>query len=165
MTRGLRPEQAHPPELRELALVRVEHEIARIAERRVENRALVIVTHDPKVRAIADRVVSISDGNFVYEGPMNNGVADSFGKTAVLVNEVHWAATGYNPVTTVGDYCTKSRGHVWKGSGIKVQFSTNLVGVFLLPLAIIIAIIIISPNLLIINEVSNEFAKILYCVV
>jgi microcystin degradation protein MlrC len=29
-------------------------------------------------------VVSISDGNFVYEGPMNHGVADSFGKTAVL---------------------------------------------------------------------------------
>ena len=27
-----------------------------------ENRALVIVTHDPKVRAIADRVVSIRDG-------------------------------------------------------------------------------------------------------
>ncbi len=27
-----------------------------------ENRALVIVTHDPKVRSIADRVVSISDG-------------------------------------------------------------------------------------------------------
>jgi microcystin degradation protein MlrC len=29
-------------------------------------------------------VVSISDGNFVYEGPMNHGVVDSFGKTAVL---------------------------------------------------------------------------------
>ena len=27
-----------------------------------ENRALVIVTHDPKVRSIADRVVSIQDG-------------------------------------------------------------------------------------------------------
>ena len=27
-----------------------------------ENRALVIVTHDPKVRSIADRVVSIHDG-------------------------------------------------------------------------------------------------------
>lgn len=27
-----------------------------------ENRALVIVTHDPKVRAIADRIVSIRDG-------------------------------------------------------------------------------------------------------
>jgi ABC-type lipoprotein export system ATPase subunit len=27
-----------------------------------ENRALVIVTHDPKVRAIADRVALIEDG-------------------------------------------------------------------------------------------------------
>jgi ABC-type lipoprotein export system ATPase subunit len=27
-----------------------------------ENRGLVIVTHDPKVRAIADRVVGIHDG-------------------------------------------------------------------------------------------------------
>ncbi|MCU1245455.1 MAG: transporter, partial [Acidobacteria bacterium] len=27
-----------------------------------ENRALVIVTHDPKVRSIADRVVQIHDG-------------------------------------------------------------------------------------------------------
>ena len=27
-----------------------------------DNRALVIVTHDPKVRSIADRVVSIQDG-------------------------------------------------------------------------------------------------------
>jgi ABC-type lipoprotein export system ATPase subunit len=27
-----------------------------------ENRALVIVTHDPKVRAVADRVVKIHDG-------------------------------------------------------------------------------------------------------
>ena len=27
-----------------------------------ENRALVIVTHDPKVRSIADRVVKIQDG-------------------------------------------------------------------------------------------------------
>ena len=30
-----------------------------------ENRALVIVTHDPKVRTIADRVVQIQDGAFV----------------------------------------------------------------------------------------------------
>ena len=30
-----------------------------------ENRALVIVTHDPKVRAIADRVVKIQDGALV----------------------------------------------------------------------------------------------------
>jgi ABC-type polar amino acid transport system ATPase subunit len=30
-----------------------------------ENRALVIVTHDPKVRAIADRVVQIQDGALV----------------------------------------------------------------------------------------------------
>jgi putative ABC transport system ATP-binding protein len=30
-----------------------------------ENRALVIVTHDPKVRTIADRVVKISDGTLV----------------------------------------------------------------------------------------------------
>ena len=29
---------------------------------RKENRALVIVTHDPKVRAIADRVAVIEDG-------------------------------------------------------------------------------------------------------
>ena len=41
----LRPEQAHPPELGELALVRVEHEIARIAERRLENRALALAQH------------------------------------------------------------------------------------------------------------------------
>jgi putative ABC transport system ATP-binding protein len=27
-----------------------------------ENRALLIVTHDPKVRTIADRVISIRDG-------------------------------------------------------------------------------------------------------
>jgi ABC-type lipoprotein export system ATPase subunit len=27
-----------------------------------ENRGLVIVTHDPKVRAVADRVVGIRDG-------------------------------------------------------------------------------------------------------
>jgi sRNA-binding carbon storage regulator CsrA len=30
-----------------------------------ENRALVIVTHDPKVRNIADRVVKIQDGALV----------------------------------------------------------------------------------------------------
>jgi ABC-type lipoprotein export system ATPase subunit len=30
-----------------------------------ENRALVIVTHDPKVRTIADRVVKIQDGELV----------------------------------------------------------------------------------------------------
>ena len=30
-----------------------------------ENRALVIVTHDPKVRTIADRVVQIQDGALV----------------------------------------------------------------------------------------------------
>ena len=29
-------------------------------------------------------VVSLSDGNFVYEGPMETGVADSLGRTAVL---------------------------------------------------------------------------------
>jgi putative ABC transport system ATP-binding protein len=32
----------------------------RLAKR--ENRALLIVTHDPKVRVIADRVVRIHDG-------------------------------------------------------------------------------------------------------
>ena len=30
-----------------------------------ENRALVIVTHDPKVRSIADRVVKIQDGALI----------------------------------------------------------------------------------------------------
>src|SRR5688572_33482939 len=39
------PEESHPPELRELALVRVEHEIARIAERRFENRPFTLAQH------------------------------------------------------------------------------------------------------------------------
>ena len=30
-----------------------------------ENRALLIVTHDPKVRSIADRVLQIRDGELV----------------------------------------------------------------------------------------------------
>src|SRR5688500_14410213 len=40
-----RPEQAHPPQLGELALVRVEHELARVAERRLEDRALPLAEH------------------------------------------------------------------------------------------------------------------------
>jgi putative ABC transport system ATP-binding protein len=35
---------------------------------RREGRALLIVTHDPKVRRIADRVVSIQDGRILGEG-------------------------------------------------------------------------------------------------
>ena len=35
-------EEPHPPELRELALVRVEHEVARVTERGLENRALAL---------------------------------------------------------------------------------------------------------------------------
>jgi putative ABC transport system ATP-binding protein len=31
-----------------------------------ENRALLIVTHDPKVRTISDRVLKIEDGRLVY---------------------------------------------------------------------------------------------------
>jgi putative ABC transport system ATP-binding protein len=33
-----------------------------------ENRALLIVTHDPKVRAISDRVLAIRDGRIASEG-------------------------------------------------------------------------------------------------
>jgi putative ABC transport system ATP-binding protein len=32
-----------------------------------ENRALLIVTHDPKVRAIADRVLTIRDGQLITD--------------------------------------------------------------------------------------------------
>jgi putative ABC transport system ATP-binding protein len=35
---------------------------------RSEGRALVIVTHDPRVRTIADRVVTIRDGMLTHEG-------------------------------------------------------------------------------------------------
>jgi putative ABC transport system ATP-binding protein len=35
---------------------------------RAEGRALVIVTHDPRVRTIADRVVTIRDGRLTHEG-------------------------------------------------------------------------------------------------
>jgi putative ABC transport system ATP-binding protein len=35
---------------------------------RSEGRALVIVTHDPRVRTIADRVVTIRDGRLTHEG-------------------------------------------------------------------------------------------------
>src|SRR5919106_369353 len=38
-------EQAHPPEFRELALMGVEHELAGIAEARLENRALPLTQH------------------------------------------------------------------------------------------------------------------------
>ena len=34
---------------------------------KVENRGLMIVTHDPSVRSIADRVVSIRDGRLISE--------------------------------------------------------------------------------------------------
>ena len=34
-----------------------------------ENRALLIVTHDPNVRAVADRVVGIRDGRIVSTNP------------------------------------------------------------------------------------------------
>ena len=33
-----------------------------------ENRALLIVTHDPKVRTVADRVLRIQDGRLAAEG-------------------------------------------------------------------------------------------------
>ncbi len=36
---------------------------------RSEGRAMVIVTHDPRVRTIADRVVTIRDGRLTQEGP------------------------------------------------------------------------------------------------
>jgi putative ABC transport system ATP-binding protein len=36
---------------------------------RAEGRAMVIVTHDPRVRTIADRVVTIRDGRLTQEGP------------------------------------------------------------------------------------------------
>ncbi len=36
---------------------------------RAEGRAMVIVTHDPRVRTIADRVVTIRDGRLMQEGP------------------------------------------------------------------------------------------------
>ena len=36
---------------------------------RSENRGLVIVTHDPRVRTIADRVVTIRDGRLFHEEP------------------------------------------------------------------------------------------------
>src|SRR5687768_844502 len=42
---SLRPEEPHPAELRELALVRVEHEVARVAERRFENRPFTLAQH------------------------------------------------------------------------------------------------------------------------
>jgi putative ABC transport system ATP-binding protein len=41
-------------------------ELFRVLARR-ENRALLIVTHDPRVRAVADRVVAIRDGVLVNE--------------------------------------------------------------------------------------------------
>jgi ABC-type lipoprotein export system ATPase subunit len=34
---------------------------------RSEGRALVIVTHDPRVRSIADRVVTIRDGRLIQD--------------------------------------------------------------------------------------------------
>jgi putative ABC transport system ATP-binding protein len=34
---------------------------------RAERRALLIVTHDPLIRAIADRVVTIRDGRLTHE--------------------------------------------------------------------------------------------------
>src|SRR5262245_35064374 len=41
----LRTEQSHPSELRELGLVGVEHEVAGISERRLEDRALALAEH------------------------------------------------------------------------------------------------------------------------
>src|SRR5687768_15485014 len=38
-------EESHPPELRELALVRVEHELARVPEAGLENRAFALTEH------------------------------------------------------------------------------------------------------------------------
>src|SRR4029453_17724053 len=45
VTGRLRSEQAHPPKLRKLALMSVEHEVARKPPRRLENRALPLAQH------------------------------------------------------------------------------------------------------------------------
>src|SRR5687767_1540673 len=45
ITTRLRFEQAHPSQFRELALVGVEHELARVAEACLENRALPLAHH------------------------------------------------------------------------------------------------------------------------
>src|SRR5918993_1921010 len=39
------PEQAHPAQLRKLTLVRVEHIVAGVPERRLDNRALPLAEH------------------------------------------------------------------------------------------------------------------------
>src|SRR5688572_20637167 len=44
--RLLGAEQTHPSELRKLTLVRVEHELARIPERRLDDGALSLAQHD-----------------------------------------------------------------------------------------------------------------------
>ncbi|MFF5117653.1 cellulose-binding domain-containing protein [Dactylosporangium aurantiacum] len=64
--------------------------------------------------------VTTSTWDVLYTTHGNRG-GDTFGWA------IFEAYTGYNPVTTVGDYCTKSRGHVWKASGIKVQISGSWV--------------------------------------
>src|SRR5687768_15672951 len=48
------PEQPHPSELGKLALMRVKHEVARVAERRLENRPLTLTEHD-RVGSLAGR--------------------------------------------------------------------------------------------------------------
>jgi putative ABC transport system ATP-binding protein len=37
-----------------------------------EERALVIVTHDPKVRRVADRLIAIEDGRLMTPTPTTN---------------------------------------------------------------------------------------------
>src|SRR5687768_231908 len=44
--RRLRAEQAHPAQLRKLALMGVKHEVALVAEGRLENRALALAQRD-----------------------------------------------------------------------------------------------------------------------
>jgi microcystin degradation protein MlrC len=61
--------------------------IAHRAGRGAEIRVLLGGKHDPQLSPGLDvvaRVVSLSDGSLVYEGPMQRGLAVSMGPTAVL---------------------------------------------------------------------------------
>src|SRR5512134_3220120 len=70
----LRTEKPHPPQLGELALVRMEHEVALIPEARLENRPLPLAQHQ-RVRVI-DRAGTRARAVRVEEHPVKMEAVD-----------------------------------------------------------------------------------------